>query len=328
MTRIDTRWSLHSYRAVVLENRALRVVALPELGGRVWSIVYKLHDRELLWQNPRIPPQKVPFGAPFDNVWCGGWEEMFPTAVPGIINGESYPDHGELWCLSWQTEAETRLDRVILKLRASAPISGVEIEKHLVLRGDAPSLEVTYRLENLTRLSLPYLFALHPAFAVSPTCRLDLPPMRLEPDPSFPGTLTDVEPEMRWPQLWRRGKQVDLRTVYPASSGEVFYLYGHDFTEGWFAVTDTKSQLSWGMSFSPQFFPACWIFATYGGWRDYYALLIEPSTTFPAQVESAIEAGQAPILAPHESVETTVRFQVQEGLPRVSGLNPEGDFVE
>ena len=59
MPILDTRWHFVSQRGVVLENGMLRVAVLPELGGRVWSLVYKPLDRELLWHNPEIPPGSI-----------------------------------------------------------------------------------------------------------------------------------------------------------------------------------------------------------------------------------------------------------------------------
>lgn len=311
-----------------MENLKLRVVVLPELGGRIWSIVYKPRDRELLWQNPRIPPRKVPFGAVFDDVWCGGWEETFPNAAPGIINGESHPDHGEVWCLEWESEVKTSSGSNLLALQTSTSISAASIEKHLMLLEDEPCLKIVYKLRNHSNRELPYIFALHPAFAVTPSCRLDLPSMKLDLEPSFLGTLTESELPFEWPYAKRSCEKVDLRTTYPSSSAEVFFLYGNGFNEGWSAITDTADRLSWGLRFAPEFFRSCWIFATYGGWRDYYTLLIEPSTAFPFQIERALELGQVQSLPPQESVESSVRFQVQEGMSRVNGVGPEGAFEE
>ncbi len=328
MTRIDTRWSFLSHRAVVMENRMLRVVVLPELGGRIWSIVYKPRDRELLWQNPRVPPQKVPSGAVFDDVWCGGWEEMFPNAAPGALQGETYSDHGEVWPLTWESEVRNTGGSLRLVLQTSTPIRAASMEKRLTLREDAPCLEIVYTLRNHSAREMPYIFALHPAFAVTPACRLDLPAMQMDLEPSFPGTLTETKPRFEWPYATRRGEKVDLRTVYPATSGETFFLYGHNFKEGWSAITDTDERLSWGLRFAPEFFRSCWVFATYGGWRDSYALLIEPSTAFPFQIERALALGRVQPLPSHGSVETAVRFQVQERLARVNGVGPEGAFEE
>jgi len=328
MTRIDTRWTILSHRAVVMENRALRVTVLPELGGRIWSIVYKPRDRELLWQNPRVPPQRAPFGAAFDNVWCGGWEEMFPTSAPGIINGEQFPDHGEVWSLDWDCEPGERDGQTTLTLRCRTPISAVEVEKRITLRADEPVLDMTYALRSLSASPLPYLFTIHPAFAVSPACRLDFPAMNVALDPSWLGTLTETPINFRWPLAPRRGGEVDLRVVPPATSREVFFFFGHDFTEGWFAITDTAEKLTWGMNFPPEFFRACGVFAAYGGWRDHHTLLVEPATAYPQQIEPAIEHGRAPVLAPQARVETRVTFRVQEGLTRTSAVSLNGEFRE
>jgi len=328
MIHIDDRGSLFSFRAVIIENQALRVVVLPELGGRIWSIVYKPRDRELLWHNPDIPPQKAPFGAAFDNAWCGGWEEMLPTAAPGTINGRQYPDHGEIWCLPWDSMVERRDNRALLTLRCRTPNSEVEVEKHIILSDDEPAFDVEYSLKNSTSSDLPFLFALHPAFSVSPSCRLDMPPMTVDLDPTYLGTLTDSETPFQWPNVRRRDQFVDLSTVFPPSSEEVLFLYGHDFPEGWFAITDIADRISWGLRFPAEFFRSCWVFASYGGWQNYHTLHVEPSTSHPQQIEDAIQLGRAPVLAPHGWLKTRVRFQIQEGLSRVNGLRPRGEFVE
>ncbi|MEG2769411.1 MAG: DUF5107 domain-containing protein, partial [Oscillospiraceae bacterium] len=41
-----------SFKSVVLENKFLKAVFLPELGGRLWSLFDKVANRELLFVNP------------------------------------------------------------------------------------------------------------------------------------------------------------------------------------------------------------------------------------------------------------------------------------
>jgi len=326
MPILDTRGHFVSQRGVVLENGMLRVAVLPELGGRVWSLVYKPLDRELLWHNPEIPPRKAPFDAVFDDVWCGGWEEMFPTPAPGVINGQSYPDHGEVWSLAWEATTESNEDAASVRLACRAPISGIRMEKKITLQANEPRLEVSYLLRNPTGSNFPFTLALHPALAVSPNCRVDFPPMLVDLDASYLGTLAGVESPFEWPYVTRGSGKVDLRIVPPVSSGEVYFLYGHRFQEGWCAITDTTNRLTYGLVFSPEVFRACWLFATYGGWRDYYVAILEPSTSYPQQIEQAIQQGTAPSLPAGGTLETTVIFQVQEGLSKVVGLMPDGKF--
>jgi galactose mutarotase-like enzyme len=328
MPFIDDRWTFLSYKAIVLENRLLRIVVLPELGGRIWSVIYKPLDREIVWQNPRIDPQKAPFGSAFDNVWCGGWEEMFPTAAPATINGEVYPDHGEIWSLAWTLRIEQGKDSATLRLNCQTPISGIAVEKALVLREDTPSFKLSYTVENRGPEEFPFLFALHPAMAVSEGDRVDFPDMLFETDPSYPGTLAGVESPFKWPVARGKGTEMDLRTVKPASSKAVYFLYGHGYKEGWFAVTDPVNKFSAGVTFSPEFFRSCWVFASYGGWRGYHMALVEPCTSFPQQLEDSIRQGLALKLAPGATLQTTLTFLAQEGLSSVGGISKTGLFQE
>jgi len=328
MPSFDARWSFFSHSALIVENRKLRVVVLPELGGRIWSIVYKPLDREVLWHNPRIDPQKVPFGAGFDNAWCGGWEEMFPNAAPGEINGEQFPDHGEIWSLPWAIAQEEMVAPDTLRLTCKTPISGASVEKCLSLARDAAKLQVAYTIRNLTSIELPFIFALHPAMAVAEGIRLDFPPMSVDMEPSYPGTLTGAPESFPWPLAHRGGTSTDLRTVCASSSREVYFLYGHGYHEGWCAITDTARRFTAGFTFSPEVFNSCWIFATYGGWRGYHVALLEPSTSRPQQIEAVVEQGRAARLPPHGTWSTTVTFVAQEGLSSVGGLASDGRFRE
>src|SRR3977135_3714353 len=94
--RVNSDWSYRGLRAITLENRYLRVLVLPEAGAKIWQITYKPFDAELLWNNPRVFPCRFPLNSRYDDVWSGGWDELFPTDEVATIDGETYPDHGEL----------------------------------------------------------------------------------------------------------------------------------------------------------------------------------------------------------------------------------------
>jgi galactose mutarotase-like enzyme len=328
MPWIERSGSYPPYEAVTLENRDLRVVVLPELGGRIWSIVYKPLDREILWHNPHVEPQRIPFGSAFDDVWCGGWEEMFPTAAPGLINQVPFPDHGEVWCLPWTAELQELSDAATLRLFCQAPLSAAAVEKCLCLRGEEARLEVTYTLTNRSKSELPFMFALHPALAASAGNRIDFPQMSADLEPSYLGTLDGVTAPFAWPFALRHGKPLDLRTVCPASSKEVYFLYGYNYPSGWCALTDPAEHLTVGYVFPPEVLRSCWLFATYGGWRDYHVVLLEPCTSRPQQIEVAIAEQRAVRLAPGASWQAAVSFLVQRGLSSVSGLANDGRFRE
>lgn len=96
--RVDTDWSYQGLQVVRLENENIRIDVLPQLGAKVWNIVHKPSNHNMLWHNPHVAPQLQPFGAHFDDVWSGGWDELVPNDVPTeVLFGDVLPDHGEVW---------------------------------------------------------------------------------------------------------------------------------------------------------------------------------------------------------------------------------------
>jgi hypothetical protein len=325
---IDARWSLLGQRTLVMENRVLKVIVLPELGGRVWSIVYKPLDRELLWQNPRVPPRRVPFGASYDDVWCGGWEELFPNDLPATILGEKYPDHGEVWTIQWDAATEVGGGAATVSLTCDTPISAFRIERRLTLRGDEAAIYTQHRLTNRGLDQFPFLWKMHPALRVSADCRIDFPPMTVELEPAFAASLAGAPECFPWPYAETPGGRTDLRIVPPESSKRAAFFYGTGYSEGWCAVTDTAARLTCGLIFPSSVFPSCWLFASFGGWRNHNVAILEPSTTYPFGLEKAIERGTAATLASGAKLEAEMAFRVQTGLSRVNGISASGAFIE
>lgn len=67
-----------TYQAIVLENAHLKAVFLPELGGRLWSLIDKNAGRELLYKNPVVQPGNLALR----NAWCSGGVE-FNVSIKG-----------------------------------------------------------------------------------------------------------------------------------------------------------------------------------------------------------------------------------------------------
>jgi len=57
-----------AFQAAVLENEILRATFLPEVGGKLWSLVHKPSGRELLERNPVFQPANLALR----NAWTGG----------------------------------------------------------------------------------------------------------------------------------------------------------------------------------------------------------------------------------------------------------------
>lgn len=326
--RLSTDWSYCGLDAVVLENRMLRLVILPQAGAKIWQITYKPLDADLLWNNPRIAPAKLPLGSRYDDVWSGGWDELFPNDEVAVIEGENFPDHGELWTGNWTHESFSQADLAGVRLRFVTPIGSIEVEKTIRLRGDQSCIEFEHCFTNRGRTDFAFLWKLHPAMAVTPQHRIDFPPMKVRLEPAFPGTLAGASDGADWPLIQTKEGTVDLRRIPPESARQLYFFYGTGMEGNWCALTNTATGLACGLQFDSQVFPCCWLFATYGGWRNYNVAVLEPCTGYPLNFEVMKAAGRHRSLAPGESLRTSVRFVVQEGLRCVGAVDASGQMRE
>ncbi len=326
--QVGTDWIHGGLRMIVLCNGLLRVNILPEAGGKLWQITHEPTGTDLLWNNPHIPPAVHRIHALYDDVWSGGWDELFPVDEEATILGERYPDHGELWSARWAAEPWSTAEEVGVVLRLNTPISCIQWEKRISLRRESSRIYTHYRVTNQESSDFPFLWKLHPAFAVTPQHRIDFPPMRVLREPAFPGTLAQAPLEFDWPLVNTPAGQVDLRRVPDSALHQLYFFYGTAMQGGWCALTNTATKLSCGLSFDPAIFPSCWVFASYGGWLDYQVAVLEPCTGYPLNFETLLAAGRQRMLKAGEVLETDVLFTVESGHASIAGIDREGKMID
>jgi hypothetical protein len=314
-------------RSILLENSLLRLVILPDVGAKIDQITYKPLAADLLWRHPHLIPAPHPSGTCYDDVWSGGWDELFPNDEPGPIDGRLLPDHGELWTGHWQAEPFEHDDAVGVHLSLKTPISKVLAERTLLLGPHRASFEIQYRFTNQGTETFPFLWKLHPAFAVSASHRIDFPPMSVHREPDFQGTLGAAPSSFSWPHAPLGQTTLDLRQVPDVSSRALHFFYGAGLASGWCGITNRASGLGCALRFDPSIFSSCWLFATHGGWRDLNVAVLEPATGYPFRMRSMIDAGRARHLAPGQSLETTVLFSAQQGLTSIGGIDATGRIL-
>jgi hypothetical protein len=237
------------------------------------------------------------------------------------------PDHGELWTGAWDAESLQLGDVTGLHLRYTTPLTRFLAEKIILLRPQSAGMEVTYRLTNHGARAWPFLFKLHPAFAVSPHHRIDFPAMTVVREAEFEGTLAGAPPVFPWPHVPLDEAALDLRQVPDPSSRVLHFFYGTELSAGWCGVTNRKNRLATALRFDPEVFSSCWLFATHGGWRGLNVAVLEPATGYPLRIQSMIEQGRALSLAPGETLETKVLFSAQEGLSSIGGITESGRIL-
>ncbi|MGE5111816.1 MAG: hypothetical protein ACM3JB_13225 [Acidobacteriaceae bacterium] len=320
--------TIFGLRSLILENRYLRATVLPDAGAKIWQIIYKPLGAKLLWNNPSIPPSHHKLFAPYDDVWSGGWDELFPVDEAANINGADYPDHGELWTGSWDARRFEHPREVGVILKFLTPLSSIEIQKEIVLREDSCCLEFHHSFRNVCTKSFPFLWKLHPAFDVTPAHRIDFPPMQVILEPAFPGTLGGAPQSFQWPETTIEGRSVDLRSVSKPEERQLYFFYGTAMDDSWCAITNTANSLACGLRFDPAVFNSCWLFASYGGWQDYNVAVLEPCTGYPLNFDAMVRAHRHKTLDPGEVLRTNVIFTAQAGIKSVGSILPDGTIVE
>lgn len=323
--RVDTHWRYRNLQAIVLENRELRVVILPELGAKVWEFVHKPSDRNLLWHNPRVEPRPVPLGNSYDDNWSGGWDELFPNDEALVYNGESYPDHGEMWCQPWSWDVLQGRGEATVRLWRDGAVTPTRMEKRITLREGKSCLHFSHRLTNNGQTDVDFLWKLHPALAVSESCRLDIPLGRCLIPEGFRERLGESVPEFTWPIARdTQGREVDMRRIPPMTARQMDFFYGTELNEGWCALTDTDEKIGFGLAFPKDVFSTVWLFASYGGWRNLYTAILEPCTGYPLRLNEAVQSGRFSRLAPGKTLEAEVVAVAYAGLTSVTHIAPDG----
>ena len=322
--QVSTSWSFNGLQALVLENDRLRVVVLPDLGGKVWQVTDRRTRRDLLWQNPRITARPVPFGSTYDDVFFGGWDELFPNDVPEELAGEPFPDHGELWASAWDWRVEDRDDAVSVTLSLETPISACRFTKTLTLADGASDLEVAWRIENRLARDLPYLWKQHVAVPVNEPASLGMGARSMYVEDFGNPRAGGAGTRYRWPVLVDgAGARHDMRPTLPGSSQVSEFQYATELEAGWCSVTYADGS-GVGLAFDPEVFRSCWTFASFGGWRAHEVLILEPCTGYPIGVAEGVAERTHQILPAGAVMETELRLVAYDGVAEVSAITTDG----
>lgn len=286
---------LSGVRTLELENRWLRVTVLPDVGAKIYDLIHKPSSRNALWHNPRIAPQPYPVEGIFDNYWCGGWDDCFPTCDGCDHGGERFPNLGELRSLRWTVDSAGPADAT---LSAYGPISPVHVTKTISLDERSPVLRVRHRITNLGPLPVDFIWGTHPALNVSPNSVLRIPARTGIVGESSTPLLGSPGQSYNWPRLETGYGSVDMSQVQSGDMGTFCGHYATDLEAGWYAVEDARTGAGFLLRFPKEICPVLWLWLTYGGYRGHYHVVIEPWTSNPVNLAAAVARGTSRRLEP------------------------------
>jgi len=294
-----------------LENRWLRVRVLPELGAKIYDLIWKPTGKNFLWHNPRIAPHTYPMEADFDNHWCGGWDDAFPTRGECVFREQRYPNLGELRSLLWKIDSVSRRGKDLeALLSAFGPISPVKAIKTITVEGNSPVVRMHYRIINLGPMSIDFIWGTHPALAINEHTLLHIPARHgivaqcSQPGWGQPGQRYD------WPLLEAEAGRAEMDKVRTMDANICFGHYAVDLEEGVYAVEDVSSGEGLLLRFPLQQCPSLWLWLNYGGWRGYHHVILEPWTSISANLAQAYEQKTSLSLKPGEEFATEMKATV------------------
>ncbi len=147
------------YQGVVLENPYLRLIFLPELGGRLYSAVVKSTGQEIFYHNPVVKPSRYGVLEPYDANWwlaTGGMEWAYPTQ-----------EHGYRFGVPWEYRVSQSATEATITLSDAAP-DRVSVEVSVTLPIDSAAFTVRPRLVNAGTETVPVQFWVNAALALAP----------------------------------------------------------------------------------------------------------------------------------------------------------------
>jgi hypothetical protein len=310
------------WRALTLENEALRVTILPDKGADVYELVDLVSGVDPLFKAPwgLQPPGSAPRegSGELEFLWNyeGTWQELFPNVNgAATYRGETVPFHGEVATLPWDVTAEGDALRCSVRCR----VTPFRLER--VMRLDGGRLVLEERVTNESDDPAHFVWGHHcvlgPPF-LEAGCRLHVPARAIETLEELWEQTARLEPAQRetWPHArLRRGGTVDLSVVPGPEERSHDDVYLGDLEDGWAAVENPRLGMSFRLEWDPAVFRRVIVWQPYGGAREEplagaYALGVEPWAT-SLNLEEAVAAGEAMELPGGASLDTIVQARFE-----------------
>jgi tetratricopeptide (TPR) repeat protein len=152
---------IRSFKTAVLENEFLKAVFLTELGGRLWSLVYKPLNRELLYVNPVFQPANLAYR----NAWFSG----------GVEWNMGMPAHSPFTCDKPFFALLRDKDTPVLRMYEWERIRNAPFQVDFYLPPNSPLLYVRTRLINPHEREIPAYWFSNIAVPESPGHRVLAP---------------------------------------------------------------------------------------------------------------------------------------------------------
>lgn len=311
----------------ILENHLLKVVILPDNGGKLASIKCQRTETEFLLRGSRYE-RVAAFGplSRFEESDCAGWDECLPTVSPSrpMDGVRSIPDHGDFWRFPWNVVSMNASNELFLEAYGfSLPL---RFRKRISL--EANELTICYEIENTGDAQVEILYASHPLFCIDAKDQIVLPGeiTSLTLLESRDNRIGAPGAKVSWPMHRREGFTFDLQTVGQLTDRTADMLYSGRLTQGFAGLYRNSSGHGLILRFDSADLPYLGLWLCYGGWPEndhlsswQYALAFEPTTAPHGSLSEAIRASQARTLGVGEVFSFSLQLSIAGCENKITG---------
>lgn len=309
-----TETEFKGLHAIKLENGNIRVIVIPELGGKVASLIEKKNNFEFLFQHKKDQFLKPELYSDFAEFDASGFDDCFPSVDFCSVDLKdrkiNYPDHGEIWSSQMKVEAVNDM----LNLSCSSKILPYRYEKKITLRNNI--LTIDYCIVNTGDETFPCIWTMHGLLNCEEDMEIILPDgtdsILMVQNSKILGVSGTVHsyPEARTCD----GDIYRLNKIQSCSAGktEKFYIHG-DLREGKCGVYYPSVNLSYNIFFDKKILPYLGVWITEGGFRGDYNIALEPSNGFYDSIDIAGKNKKLKYLHADEELSFRINIEIIEG---------------
>lgn len=311
--------------AIVVDNGSLRLTVVPELGGKIVSLIRNESGYEYLLQPPDPERAYRPcnYADRFEEYEPSGFDECLPTIAACLYPEEPFsasrlPDHGDVWCSPSSVEIAGEQVKLTTSIR-SLPL---RFTKKCQLQEKVVRLD--YEVTNLSQSDVKFLWSAHPLLRVEPDAEIILPQevKEVEVNWSKDERLGKSGDRCSWPIATEcSGRTVELNRIVSPTAATAEKLFTSPLCEGFCGMFLPRENESIVFRFDPRLVPYVGIWICQGGWPiaradKQFTVALEPCNGRPDSLEEAIRRNECPTVAAYGTMRWWMEIEVKGGPPR------------
>ena len=299
-------------KAVQLENEHIKIVVLPENGGKLASIFLKKKEFELVFQNKQNEYKNTEIYDVFSDFDASGFDDAFPSInVCNVKIGDKevvYPDHGEIWSGNFSCNIVEEK----IKLFYKSSILPYSYKKLITILNNQVILQ--YEIINTGDLDFPCIWAAHFLVNCHENMELIMPENTKDIiNVTTSNYLGEIGETHFYPITEDYfGKKYFLDRVYPKSAkkAEKYYI-DQEISEGECGIYYPHRDVTYKLSFDKSIMPYIGFWVTEGGFRGDYNCALEPTNGFYDGIDIASREKKIFILKATQTLKFKIKIEIK-----------------